>query len=274
MTPKIIDAFPYNGDELLQYRLEYLYDVVDLFVIVEAGETFSGAWKDRFFIDAAIPHLYKYMDKIVFVKQDRLPPRPDWYTYSSNNNPDDWWRELAQRELSKNAIKQYVGDHPYLVIVGDVDEIPDKRMFENVDALYQMASQHPIFMLQDFYYYNFDWIKADKWGQAYIISDKLVDQQPFSFWKVFGGDPRWQRVIGGWHFSYFMSKANIKRKLESIGHTEVNQQAFKTDEWIKTCLTTGKDLFNRPNQDCLKSNHEYLPEGWKQVQTMLESIQC
>jgi hypothetical protein len=43
MKNKVIDCFTFfNGLDLLEIRLKYLYDTLDYFVIVEADQIFSG----------------------------------------------------------------------------------------------------------------------------------------------------------------------------------------------------------------------------------------
>ena len=39
---RTIDCFPYNGECIALFRLAYLWDVVDEFIIVEARETHAG----------------------------------------------------------------------------------------------------------------------------------------------------------------------------------------------------------------------------------------
>ena len=47
---KIYDCFPfYNEFALLEWRLKMLYDLVDCFVIVEAGQTHQGKPKPYHF---------------------------------------------------------------------------------------------------------------------------------------------------------------------------------------------------------------------------------
>lgn len=54
---KLIDSFTYfNEIELLQVRLEYLYDIVDEFLIVESNRTHTGNAKPF--------HLRENKDKI------------------------------------------------------------------------------------------------------------------------------------------------------------------------------------------------------------------
>ena len=90
---KIFDCFTfYNELDLLQIRLEELYDVVNHFVLVEATTTFTNRPKEMLFKQNRARYS-KYLDKIIYVPVE-LPG-------SSNA----WDNERAQR----NAILQEIG---------------------------------------------------------------------------------------------------------------------------------------------------------------------
>ena len=47
---RIFDTFPFDGElALLEHRLAETYELVDVFVLVEAAETYSGAAKELTF---------------------------------------------------------------------------------------------------------------------------------------------------------------------------------------------------------------------------------
>ena len=52
----------------------------------------------------------------------------------------------------------------------------------------------------------------------------------------------------GWSFSSFGGPSKIREKLESIAHTEFNNEKFKNLEHIINCQKTGSDLFQRKVQ--------------------------
>ena len=52
-------------------------------------------------------------------------------------------------------------------------------------------------------------------------------------------------IDSGWSFSSFGGPNRIKEKLESIAHTEFNNDKFKNTDHIINCQKTGKDLFHR-----------------------------
>ena len=50
---------------------------------------------------------------------------------------------------------------------------------------------------------------------------------------------------GGWHLSYFDTAENIKLKLESFSHQEFNNHIFSNLDYIRSCITNKKSLYNR-----------------------------
>lgn len=67
---KIYDAFLFfNELDLLEVRLEMLYDHVDYFIISECDTTFSGISKPFYFEDNK-ERYSKYLDKIIHIKNE------------------------------------------------------------------------------------------------------------------------------------------------------------------------------------------------------------
>ena len=63
----------------------------------------------------------------------------------------------------------------------------------------------------------------------------------------------------GWSCSSFGGPEKIKEKLESIAHTEFNNDKFKNVDHIVNCQKTGKDLFHRKVQ-VRKVNKSFFPK--------------
>ena len=51
---------------------------------------------------------------------------------------------------------------------------------------------------------------------------------------------------GGWHFSYLMDEAGIRRKIAAFSHQEFNTQAFLSQIDIAAIVREGRDFFDRP----------------------------
>jgi beta-1,4-mannosyl-glycoprotein beta-1,4-N-acetylglucosaminyltransferase len=83
---KIYDCFTfYNELDLLELRLQELYDHVDHFVLVEANRTFQNNSKPFYFGENQ--HRFaRYMDKIIHIQVNDMP-----------ESTDAWGREAHQR---------------------------------------------------------------------------------------------------------------------------------------------------------------------------------
>ena len=80
---KIIDCFIfYNELELLEYRLNTLYNEVDYFVIVESRMTYMGYKKE---LNFDIIRFKYYLSKIIYIIVDELP-----YTNKKISNDEQW----------------------------------------------------------------------------------------------------------------------------------------------------------------------------------------
>jgi beta-1,4-mannosyl-glycoprotein beta-1,4-N-acetylglucosaminyltransferase len=107
---KIYDCFSfYNEVDLLEIRLEELYDHVDHFVISEAGTTHSGKPKDFILLDNW-ERFKPWADKIIHVKVDDMPGVIDG---------NCWHNERHQRNCLERGLVDATDDD--ILLVGDVD---------------------------------------------------------------------------------------------------------------------------------------------------------
>jgi len=150
---KIIDCFIfYNEIDLLVYRLNLLYDTVDLFIIVESSHTFTGKEKKSFFNENK--HLFeRFGGKIMHILMDGLP-----YIYPNiniHNNNDVWANEIFQRNYISVGIYVIRDDlsESDVIIISDSDEIPDPRTLNEIKNGNIMVDNMNILEM-DLYYYN------------------------------------------------------------------------------------------------------------------------
>ncbi len=121
--PQVFDCFPFfNELDLLEIRLEELYEVVDHFVIVEAEETFSGKPKP-FNLEENFERFAKFKPKITYIKMHRLP-----------EDMGSWEREHAQKEKLIEGLANCRDSD--IVLLSDLDEIV------SADAVRRIR-QHP-----------------------------------------------------------------------------------------------------------------------------------
>ena len=81
----IYDCFNFfNELEILDIRLNTLYDVVDKFVLVESNKTFSGNEKEYIF-ENNTKHFKFFLDKIIHIKVDSVPDDYSNLEYAKGN---------------------------------------------------------------------------------------------------------------------------------------------------------------------------------------------
>nr|WP_281269987.1 hypothetical protein [Eilatimonas milleporae] len=225
MNPKrkIYDCFiVYNEVDLLELRLEILYPDVDVFVIIEATETFSGYPKSPFF-ECNLDRFKRFQEKIRYILIDDLP-----------DTPNAWIREAWQRNAMMRGLNDVQPDD--IIIFSDVDEIPRISKIINHDF------QDNIWELeQNFYYYKIN-LHCGLSRAAFVIQAQNLILTPQEMRQL----PRKPRIVdAGWHFSYLFSPEGIQNKIKAFSHQEYNKEEFTNIDHIKKMVEERKDLFGR-----------------------------
>ena len=234
---KIIDCFIYNNEDLiLDLRLNCLNKYIDKFVIIEAKFNHSGSEKKKY--NFKIENFTNIKNKIEYIQLNDFP-----------ENLTDWGRENFHRNYILKGLSNTNEDD--LVIISDVDEIPN---LENFDKIQIDRNKFTAFK-QKFFYYKFnllnstdtDWygskmcrfkdLKSPQW-----LRNKRVKNYPF--YRI--DKIKWNIIEnGGWHFSFIMSPEDIREKIKSFAHSELNLPEFTNVEMIKKKIESKEDLFNR-----------------------------
>lgn len=248
---KVFDVFNYNGEPIVDARIEYLESSVDHFVIVEGLHTFTGSRKPDYYFNRAS---FKANPKAIFVPVDDVVPGGAWAN------------EAYQRDAALRVLRVLADDRD-LCFCSDADEIPRAEDFDQMGRVADALGGATL-VLQDFYYYNFDWKKPTDWPNAFAARGKVLRQYSIQDLrgKIRGG------VKSGWHCSYAESADNIRRKIESFSHTECNRDECKTDKHLQDCLQNGKDLFLREDQH-LQRVKETLPPALAGFNERIKKVQ-
>ena len=232
---KVVDVFLfYNELNLLEIRLETLDPYVDFFLIVEADETFSGNKKEFIFLENQ-EKFSKFNDKIIHLPISSFP---------SNLSP--FAREWAQRNAILPKLTEFAREE-YLIVFGDVDEIPSPRALEYALG-HDFAIKPIIHCAQDLFYYylnlretsgtllsfsgDYRFVLKKKWLGTVICEFGYLKSFEMATFRS-PSQKRFGRRIknGGWHFS-FVGEAEalgvehrIKDKIKSYAHQEYNNDA-------------------------------------------------
>ena len=233
---KVIDAFVfYNELEMLNYRLETLYNYVDYFVLVEATYTHNGIPKLLYF-DNNKERFSKFLDKIIHVIVDDFPHK------EKVSDGRQWENEIYQRDKGIPRGLQLIPeiDNDDYVFCTDLDEIINPEIIQYIRNKIITDDTHSLEM--DFYYYNLT-NYIGKWYAPTLLKVKIA-MNTNTCCRWFGNKPI---KNAGWHLSYFGDSTFIQNKLAHFGHQEYNKDEYTNEEHIKKSIREGKDLFNREN---------------------------
>lgn len=273
----LIDTFSYNGEPIVEARIEYLYKVVDLFVIVESRYTHSGIKKEQLYCEKHANVFKPYLNKIKFLIIDEFPPMPeDWPQtngegYMNPSSFESWWRERYQRDVAgEYLLKNYI-NQPLIVIATDADEIIRADVATELKTQYY-GLRNPLYLEMKFYYYNFEWQKPYPWHLGFVVNDFGLQQNSLSNYRTKTKKANYIRDAG-WHASYFLNTKDLARKLESFAHRECDLDERKTQEHLRNCIERGVDIAMRDNENCEKCTVDHLPPIFQDFQKKLLFLQ-
>ena len=189
---KIFDCFMFYDEEMiLDFRLNYLSDYVDRFIVVESSYTHSGKKRDLIF---DIKKYSKFKDKISYIVLDEEPQdlfEIDGKEKFDEKNSKYILNALKRENFQRNHITKGLKDASPedMIIVSDVDEIPNLEE-NNLNNLKNKI----ILFNQKFFYYkfnlkleSFDWYGSKACKKANFISPQWlrnIKNKKYPFWRL------------------------------------------------------------------------------------------
>jgi beta-1,4-mannosyl-glycoprotein beta-1,4-N-acetylglucosaminyltransferase len=245
---KIYDCFTYCGEnDLLEIRLETLFDSVDKFIIIEGNRYFNGEHKEKFF---NCEKFKKFKNKINYFFIENFP----------NHNGNNWDYEKFQRnQISKGLINLSAND---IVLVSDVDEIPNLKNKEF------LKFDSAVFLQKMYYYkFNLQYKEGLKWNNKWpgtksckykffqnAQTTREFRNRNIPWWRIDKKMTRYIEENGGWHFAYLMSPEEIKKKLQKFDHEIIHllknnydKNSLTNLDKIKKRILNFEDPYNRKN---------------------------
>jgi hypothetical protein len=271
----IIDTFMfYNEFDILEIRLEELYDVVDYFVIVEGSHTHTGMDKRVNFLDN-IQRYSKYMDKIKFSVTDI--PYPNGPKDDMNIN---WIRENYHRDVIRNEInKLQLEDHD-IIVSSDLDEIVDSELLNKIRNKTIEIKDGIFYRLElDLYYYNIETKSPTKWYHSKLFTYSTLKNTTDSLTRIrFINDGPNSSMLSnaGWHLSSFGDKHAVYTKLGSIAEAPLDCVSnARNIEFLDEQIKNKRRFFDNVQliHVPLKEN-TYLPKYYKTYKPVKVSIAC
>lgn len=240
---KIYDCFSfYNELDLLEIRLQELYDHVDYFVISEANTTHSGNPKSFILLDNW-ERFKPWHDKIIHVKVEDMPGVIDG---------NCWHNERHQRNCLVKGVVPTANDDD-IILIGDVDEFIRPSAIEELANDYEhnfWGFRMPMFN----YRFNYMWTtpliyQVQTQGMTVARAKTFPN---LSYIREMYGKVWADRTIeysddqdaclqhAGWHFSSIGNSDFVANKLKNFAHNELAYQAatINVDELINNNKTS------------------------------------
>jgi beta-1,4-mannosyl-glycoprotein beta-1,4-N-acetylglucosaminyltransferase len=237
---KIYDCFQFfNEENILDLRLNILDEFVNFFVIVESTTDHQGNTKK---LNFDINKFKKFQKKIIYIVVDD--------TSESIKKPHLGQNSLVERH-QRNSISKGLRDcdDDDLVIISDVDEIPDLNKLNYFDK-----KKYAVFSQKKFdYKLNLlnetegEWFGSKICLKKYLRSPQWLRDLKFKkypFWRI--DKIRNIQIIknGGWHFSYLQNPDEIMKKIMSFSHGERNTPSFANQKNIEEKIKIQKNIFD------------------------------
>jgi hypothetical protein len=211
---KVYDCFPFfNELDVLELRLEELWDVVDVFILAESNMSHSGKPKEYFY-EANKERFAKYESKIRRIQVDDMP-----------DTPDSWVREKYQRWSTIKGLTDVAPED--IIIVSDLDEIPRAEAIEMIkedeNAWARYILTIPMFQFKINYMKIHDIVK-----QPNIMVCRAPhftnpqQEREYTFPWVQKPDDLVFVDHAGWHFTYFGDNDHAITKIQNFAHTETD----------------------------------------------------
>lgn len=234
---RVFDCFTfYNEFDLLEIRIQELWDSVDYFVIAEANTTHQNNPKS-FYLKDNWARYEKYASKIRHVMIDDMP-----------QSPNTWVNENFQRKAIERGLTDLQPDD--IVIVSDCDEIARPEVIDAIkeDTTVNNYERYQLFIPLHCFKVNLMMVQPHhQHGNIMVTRGRAFTDPHNERTLTFPWTPNAPDLVqikhAGWHFSYLGDTEFAKNKLKNFAHAESNTpellNSVNVDEMIKTKLFMG-----------------------------------
>ena len=231
---KIIDGFLFfNELELLEIRLEELFDVIDYFVICESTKTHQNKPKPLYYLENK-DKFKKFHSKIIH------------HIFDPSQFIHGWYIENEQRNCIKNA--KFEIQESDIFLLSDADEIMKKQSVEYIrNNLEEFKIPRTSIMQMSYGYINT--VVEEPWhhkgwrGTVILPYDSFIKNN-LNYWRT-EKDNLNRYENSGWHLSFIGGIDRVKTKLESYAHSEFNNENFTDKKIIEQRLLNNLDPLGR-----------------------------
>jgi beta-1,4-mannosyl-glycoprotein beta-1,4-N-acetylglucosaminyltransferase len=224
--------------DLLEIRLNILYDFVEKFVIVESDKTHSGKPKELFF-QKNKNRFEKFQSKIIHLV---------YIAHNVSNSAEAWGNENNQRDCILECLKTCKPSDG-LMFISDVDEIPKPEKLIEAKSIALLTNMPVAFnMFYCMYYLNFVSNNFFRGPYLYNPDNAKKVHEKFNYthyspthFRLHVCAPGYESDFpcvneAGWHFSTLGNLDSIRHKLESFAHIEFSEIS---SEYLQKCISEG-----------------------------------
>jgi beta-1,4-mannosyl-glycoprotein beta-1,4-N-acetylglucosaminyltransferase len=255
---KKYDVFTFfNELDLLDLRFRILNDYVDYFVILECNETFSGLPKELFYENNK-ERFKDFEHKIIHLITDDVPK--DFTDaelrlgteeselkrtiikqalVSPNVPPGEihWLKEFYQKELLRRVFEIMEDDD--ICFISDLDEIwnPETHIDFSSDKIFKLN--------QISYCYYLNNRSNEQWDGTLVAKRGILKNYILNHLRANCKIKLIYVDNGGWHFTNMGGADNVRKKIESYGHQEFNNDLIKSQ--IDNRIMNNEDFLGRGN---------------------------
>jgi beta-1,4-mannosyl-glycoprotein beta-1,4-N-acetylglucosaminyltransferase len=202
-----------------------------------------------------------FNEKIIHIIIDEVP-----YKTPNVNNKEQWINEIFQRNAISRGIKSNELSLEDLLIVADLDEIPDPNTLDKIKKGIITVTFNTL--LLDNYYYN-----LNSKVHTNPESTKIITYEKYKELNISCNDIRHSTtpniLNGGWHLSYFGDPHFIKNKMNEFSHQEYNNDTYTNLHTIEEKIKNFKDMYNRQMyiENINVKDNNYLPPQYEKYLT-------
>jgi beta-1,4-mannosyl-glycoprotein beta-1,4-N-acetylglucosaminyltransferase len=272
----IYDCFMfYNELDILELRMNILFNYVDFFVIAESNRTHAGKPKSYHLADN-MDRFGKFKGKIRYIQLDN---NHDFHKAEANS----WYLENEQRlSLIQGLSDAKESD---TIILSDLDEIPNPTVIQqfnpknsygicvhshfvyylnNIQVAPKRKQPNP---LKQLWYQIKGYTPAPNTTEPYWLGSCLFKKEFLNRYNLqeIRDISRSKRIKGayimdgGWHFSFMGDISFIKQKLIDYAHQEHNTADITNEENIAQKVALGLSLFDDAKFELLPLRSNRLP---------------
>jgi len=212
----------YREIDLLEIRLNELYDHVDVFVIMESCKSFTGRENQAVF-PGHEERFKKFGDKIRYIFIEDVPDS----AYEDNPmTPGTLTCEFWQRRQLIRGLADAQEDD--MIVYSDADEIPEIEALRRAGFLL-FSGEPMVLLLQSWRLLYLDAVVPKPWrGSGVTTRSKLRDHFQDDINLLW--TPRWTNADialvgnGGWHISFLGQAELIREKMRACGHPRMQKE--------------------------------------------------